>query len=119
MAEKKVINVGGQAVIEGVMMRGADNLATAIRRKDGSIELYKQPFTSITSRNKILGLPLIRGFISLIEMMLIVLRRLHSVPIALNTTCSKKSGKRARRPRKRLRLRKRQRSYLAMSLPLG
>jgi uncharacterized protein YqhQ len=71
MAEKKVINVGGQAVIEGVMMRGADNLATAIRRKDGSIELYKQPFTSITSRNKILGLPLIRGFISLIEMMLI------------------------------------------------
>lgn len=71
MSEKKVINVGGQAVIEGVMMRGADNLSTAVRRKDGSIELYKQRFVSITTTNKILGLPLIRGFVSLIEMMLI------------------------------------------------
>ena len=71
MSEKKVINVGGQAVIEGVMMRGADNLSTAIRRKDGSIELYRQPFISITTTRKALGLPLIRGFVSLIEMMLI------------------------------------------------
>lgn len=71
MAEKKVINVGGQAVIEGVMMRGADNLSTAVRRKDGTIELYRQEFISITSRNKILGLPVVRGFVSLVEMMII------------------------------------------------
>ncbi|HPN41659.1 MAG TPA: DUF1385 domain-containing protein, partial [Candidatus Cloacimonadota bacterium] len=49
---KKEISVGGQAVIEGVMMRGPEALATAIRRKDGTIELYKQPFTSITTRIK-------------------------------------------------------------------
>jgi uncharacterized protein YqhQ len=48
---KKEISVGGQAVIEGVMMRGPEALATAIRRKDGTIELYKQPFTSITTRS--------------------------------------------------------------------
>jgi len=56
-------------VIEGVMMRGPEALATAIRRKDGTIELYKQPFTSITTRIKWLGLPIIRGFVNLIEMM--------------------------------------------------
>jgi len=66
---KKEISVGGQAVIEGVMMRGPEALATAIRRKDGSIELYKQPFKSVTTRIKWLGLPIIRGFVNLIEMM--------------------------------------------------
>ncbi|HOH78243.1 MAG TPA: DUF1385 domain-containing protein, partial [Candidatus Cloacimonadota bacterium] len=66
---KKEISVGGQAVIEGVMMRGPEALATAIRRKDGSIELYKQPFKSVTTRIKWLGLPILRGFVNLIEMM--------------------------------------------------
>ena len=76
MQEKKEINVGGQAVIEGVMMRGPDLLATAIRRKDGSIELLKTPFVSITQKKKFLGLPIIRGFISLIEMMIIGIKTL-------------------------------------------
>lgn len=68
---KKQIQVGGQAVIEGVMMRGPEYLATAIRRKDKSIEIKKQKFSSITSRIKFLGLPIVRGFVSLIEMMII------------------------------------------------
>ena len=76
MSEKKEISVGGQAVIEGVMMRGPDLLATAIRRKDGSIELLKTPFVSITQKKKFLGLPIIRGFISLIEMMIIGIKTL-------------------------------------------
>lgn len=67
--KKKQIAVGGQAVIEGVMMRGPKHIATAIRRKDDTIEVKKEEFTSITSRVKIFGLPLIRGFVSLIEMM--------------------------------------------------
>jgi uncharacterized protein YqhQ len=76
MTKKKEISVGGQAVIEGVMMRGPEALATAIRRKDGTIELLKQPFTSITQKNKILGLPILRGFVSLIEMMSIGIKTL-------------------------------------------
>ena len=68
---KKRIEVGGQAVIEGVMMRGPENLATAIRRKDKSIEIKKTPFVSKTKQNKFLGLPVVRGFASLIEMMII------------------------------------------------
>lgn len=69
--EKKEIQVGGQAVIEGVMMRGPQYLATAIRRKDKSIEIKKQKFESKTKNNKFLGLPIIRGFVSLVEMMII------------------------------------------------
>lgn len=69
--KKKQIEVGGQAVIEGVMMRGPQNLATAIRRKDKSIEIKKTKFISKTKQNKFLGLPIVRGFASLIEMMII------------------------------------------------
>jgi len=66
---KKEISVGGQAVIEGVMMRGPDRLATAIRRRNGDIELKIKPFVSATQKVKLFGLPIIRGFVSLIEMM--------------------------------------------------
>ncbi len=75
-AKKPEIAVGGQAVIEGVMMRGPDSLATAIRRKDGSLELFVQPFVSKTQKSKILGLPILRGFVSLIEMLVIGVKTL-------------------------------------------
>jgi len=75
--ERKKIEVGGQAVIEGVMMRGPEHLATAIRRKDKSIELKKTKFVSKTKQNKFLGLPIIRGFASLIEMMIIGIKTLN------------------------------------------
>lgn len=77
MAKKKGIQVGGQAVIEGVMMRGPNYISTAIRRKDKTIEIKKEKFESITQRKKILGLPLIRGFVSLIEMMIIGFKTLN------------------------------------------
>lgn len=75
--ERKQIEVGGQAVIEGVMMRGPKNLATAIRRKDKSIEIKKTGFISKTKQNKFLGFPIIRGFASLIEMMIIGIKTLN------------------------------------------
>ncbi|MDP8202801.1 MAG: DUF1385 domain-containing protein [Candidatus Tenebribacter burtonii] len=75
--KRKQIGVGGQAVIEGVMMRGPENLATAIRRKDKSIEIKKTRFISKTKYNKFLGFPIIRGFVSLIEMMIIGIKTLN------------------------------------------
>lgn len=66
---KKEIAIGGQAVIEGVMMRGPEYIATAIRRKDKSIEVKKQPFISFSKKHKWAGYLIIRGFVSLIEMM--------------------------------------------------
>lgn len=74
---KKRIEIGGQAVFEGVMMRGPKLLATAIRRMDKSIEVKKDRFESITKRNHFLGLPIIRGFTSLIEMMIIGIKTLN------------------------------------------
>lgn len=68
---KKEIQIGGQAVIEGVMMRGPDYIATAVRRKDDTIEVHREKFQSITRKKRILALPVIRGFVSLVEMLII------------------------------------------------
>lgn len=73
----KKLEVGGQAVIEGVMMRGPELLATAIRRKDNTIEVKKTRFSSITKKKKFLGLPIVRGFVSLVEMMIIGIKTLN------------------------------------------
>ena len=59
--------IGGQAVIEGVMMRGPGYLATAVRRPDGGIELKKEPFFSINERYPLLKLPFVRGTVALLE----------------------------------------------------
>jgi uncharacterized protein YqhQ len=61
------IAVGGQAVIEGVMMRSPTLVATAVRRPDGEITVRKTGFVSISKRKKLLGLPVIRGAVVLIE----------------------------------------------------
>ena len=47
MSENEKINVGGQAVIEGVMMRSPKRIATAIRRASGIIEVKSQEFQSL------------------------------------------------------------------------
>ena len=70
-------SVGGQAVIEGVMMRGADGIATAVRTEQGEIVVEKRVYTSYTKKNKFLGLPIIRGFISLIESLIIGVKTLN------------------------------------------
>jgi uncharacterized protein YqhQ len=59
--------VGGQAVIEGVMMRSPSRMAVAVRRPDGTLAFLERPFTSITRRFKPLGWPVLRGAVSLIE----------------------------------------------------
>lgn len=59
--------VGGQAVIEGVMMRSPSRVAVAVRRPDGSLGFMERPFVSITRRIKALGWPVVRGAVSLFE----------------------------------------------------
>ena len=59
--------VGGQAVIEGVMMRSPTRVAVAVRRPDGAIAFLERRFTSITRRVKVLGWPVLRGAVSLFE----------------------------------------------------
>jgi uncharacterized protein YqhQ len=59
--------LGGQAVIEGVMMRSPTQVAVAVRRPDGSLGYLERRFESITRRVKLLGLPVVRGAVSLFE----------------------------------------------------
>jgi uncharacterized protein YqhQ len=59
--------IGGQAVIEGVMMRSPSRMAVAVRRPDGSVGLMERPFVSITQKVRALRLPVIRGAVSLFE----------------------------------------------------
>ena len=60
-------NVGGQAVIEGVMMRGKDKVAVAVRKPDGEISVDVNPVNSIRDKYPILNKPLLRGVIALFE----------------------------------------------------
>jgi len=59
--------IGGQAVIEGVMMRSPTGMAVVVRRPDGTLAAMEKPFVSITRRVKALGLPVVRGAVSLFE----------------------------------------------------
>ena len=68
--------VGGQAVIEGVMMRDANKTATAVRLPNGKIEVETHDVTSIRDRYPILNLPLIRGSVIMIESLVIGMRAL-------------------------------------------
>lgn len=65
--EKKKLSIGGQAVIEGVMMRGPEKVAVAVRKPDGDIALDVNPVSSIRDRYPILKKPLLRGVIALYE----------------------------------------------------
>lgn len=63
--------VGGQAVVEGVMMRAPNNVTVAVRKQDGTIAVRKKPYRTLTQRYKILNIPILRGVINLFEMMII------------------------------------------------
>ncbi|MFA6455986.1 MAG: DUF1385 domain-containing protein [Bacteroidota bacterium] len=78
------IQVGGQAVIEGVMMRAKGMIATAVRRANGEIVVKKMPFRSVLERYPSLNTPIIRGAIGLVEMMYIGISTLnYSAEIAM------------------------------------
>jgi len=70
------ITIGGQAVIEGVMMRGPKQVATAVRTPDKKIEIQVKPVNSISERFPILKKPLLRGCVSLGESLVMGLRSL-------------------------------------------
>lgn len=75
MAENK-LQVGGQAVIEGVMMRSTNLYSVAVRRQDGSIFVRQKPFNSLIKRNKVLSLPFFRGGIVLVEALILGVKSL-------------------------------------------
>jgi uncharacterized protein YqhQ len=71
-----VANVGGQAVLEGVMMRGPGNWSVAVRTPSGTIAHVSKPIVSGMSRHRLLRLPVIRGVMALGESLAIGFRAL-------------------------------------------
>jgi uncharacterized protein YqhQ len=59
--------IGGQAVIEGVMMRAPRSLAVAVRRPDGRVALLREPLRLLSDRWRVLRLPLLRGTPALVQ----------------------------------------------------
>lgn len=59
--------VGGQAVLEGVMMKSGENVALAVRKDDGTIEIKKSKHTSLRKKYKICNFPIIRGCVNMVE----------------------------------------------------
>ncbi len=74
MGEK--FQYGGQAVIEGVMMRGREELAVAVRKPDNEIIIEKNSINSITKKLPFLKWPFLRGTVALFESMIIGIRAL-------------------------------------------
>ncbi len=66
--------VGGQAVIEGVMMRGTDHWSLAVRKPDETIALHDWPLVSWMKRYPVLKLPILRGVTALVESLAIGVR---------------------------------------------
>lgn len=80
-------NIGGQAVIEGVMMRGEKLIGVAVRKPDGTIHVETKPATTIRDKYPILNKPFIRGMIILWESLrdgLVALQ--HSAQISSDST---------------------------------
>ncbi len=75
---------GGQAIIEGVMMRHGNKIAAAVRKPDREIAIREQYYVPLTKRYKCLGLAFIRGSVTLLEMMVIGMKCLmYSAELAL------------------------------------
>jgi uncharacterized protein YqhQ len=70
----KKTSIGGQAVIEGVMMKGPESIAIAVRKPDGEIVLKKENLKS--SRKTISKIPIIRGMFAFIDAMVIGVKAL-------------------------------------------
>lgn len=67
----KKTNIGGQAVIEGVMMRGPSTIALAVRKENGEIFVKSEEKAPLTKRVKFLSLPLVRGVVALVESLIL------------------------------------------------
>ena len=67
--ETKRVDIGGQAVMEGVMMKGPEAIAVSVRRPDGKIYTQRNTYTPPSAKHKWMGLPFIRGTVNMVLML--------------------------------------------------
>ena len=63
--------VGGQAVLEGVMMKAGTRTVTTCRKDDGTLTVKDGKFISVRTKHKFLNIPILRGIVNLVEMLLL------------------------------------------------
>lgn len=69
--------IGGQAVIEGVMMKASDQYAVSVRKPDGKIEVKVEKYKSLKDRYAIAGIPVVRGIVAFIESLVMGMKTLN------------------------------------------
>ena len=75
--------VGGQAVLEGVMMKAGEHTVTTCRKDDGSLVVTDAKFVSVRKKHKILNIPILRGVINFVEMLMLSFKTLGASAEAL------------------------------------
>lgn len=85
--------VGGQAVLEGVMMKAGARTVTTCRKEDGSLVVTDDSFVSVRKKHKILNLPILRGIINFVEMMILSVKTLGASADALGLDEAEEPGK--------------------------
>lgn len=99
--DEKIMPIGGQAVIEGVMMRSPERIATAVRRSNGEVELKIQEYQSFIQRKKWLNVPILRGAITLIEVMILGIKHLNfSADVAMKDAEAQENAKKKKKKKK-------------------
>ena len=71
---KKASGIGGQALMEGVMMKNGNHYACAVRKSDGTIEVDDQRTTLLGDKYKFFRVPIIRGIVTFVESLVIGLQ---------------------------------------------
>ena len=82
MSAKKITcsrfnKVGGQAVLEGVMMKAGTRTVTTCRRDDGSLFVHDDTFVSVRKKHKFLNIPILRGVVNFIEMLVLSVKTMN------------------------------------------
>ncbi len=85
--------VGGQAVLEGVMMKAGDRTVTTCRKDDGTLVVTDDSFVSVRKKHKILNIPILRGIISFVESLILSVKTLGASAEALGLEEEENPGK--------------------------
>ena len=96
--------VGGQAVLEGVMMKAGSHTVTTCRKEDGTLVVTDDSFVSVRKKHKILNIPILRGVINFVEMMILSVKTLGASADALGIDEEEEEGRFARWMKKHLKI---------------
>lgn len=66
---KQRVDIGGQAVMEGVMMKSPDAIAVAVRQSDGGIVVDREDYVPAARKHKWMGWPIVRGCVNMVSML--------------------------------------------------